>query len=489
MHSDTPEIIPFISPVKRRLFSEAQLGFLKSSVLRILAESGIHFPSKKALSIFADHGAQVDIKNEMVKIPPELVEKAVSTAPRSFVLAGREERFDLRLGGKESYHIPSSCGVHFIDPKTRVKRKSTKSDLAEITRVFDALPLMNIVRPIIAATDCGLTSGIHECQVLLTHSLKHVRGGTSMHPELAPYLVEMARTVSGSAEAFRKRPVVNANICTLAPLAHDSHSVECALIYAEAGMPVSMMAMPVMGTTAPASPMAALIVGEAEVVSGIVLLQLAYPGTPVIHSNLVGLMDPLSANCILDVSVPVGTAAVQMAQQIWEVPSLGGVMGCMNAKSIGWESGMVDGQASILMNLDGADIPGFTCLLDDAMTVFPEHIILVNEILQRAQEFLHPIEFSEEDLAIDLIKHIGPHGHFLMESHTVDNFRRIRHTKILRQPADDGKEKDPKDVALEQYKQIAEAHHPKALPEEIVAELEKIVAAADRKAGQIGNAP
>jgi hypothetical protein len=41
-------------------------------------------------------------------------------------------------------------------------------------------------------------------------------------------------------------------------------------------------------------------------------------------------------------------------------------------------------------------------------------------------------------------------------------------------------------VALEQYKQIAETHNPKALPEEIAAELEKIVAAADRKAGQIG---
>lgn len=486
MYSETPEIKPFNAPVKRKLFSEAQLDILKSSVLRILEEKGIHFPSKRALSIFADHGAQVDIKNEMVKIPPEIVEKAISTAPRSFVLAGREERFDLRLGGNESYHIPSSCGVNFIDPETRVKRKSTKADLSEITRVFDALPLMNIVRPIIAATDCGLTSGIHECQVLLTHSLKHVRGGTSMHSELAPFLVEMARTVSGSAEAFRKRPLVNANICTLAPLSHDKHSVECALIYAEAGMPVSMMAMPTMGSTAPASPMAALIVGEAEVVSGIVLLQLAYPGTPVIHSNLVGLMDPLSANCVLDVSVPVGTAAVQMAQQVWNVPSLGGVMGCMNAKSIGWESGMVDGQASILMNLDGADIPGFTCLLDDAMTVFPEHIILVNETLQRAHEFLHAIEFSEEDLAIDLIKQVGPRGHFLMEPHTVDNFRRIRHTKILRQPAEDGKDKDPRDVALEQYRHIAETHHPKSLSKDVLDELERIVAAADRKAGQIG---
>ena len=370
-----------------------------------------------------------------------------------------------------------------------MKRNSTKADLAQITRVFDALPLMNIVRPIIAAVDCGMTSAIHECHAFLTNSLKHARGGTSMHPKLAPYIVEMARAVSGSAEAFRNRPVVNANICTLAPLAHDRHAIECALIYAEAGMPVSMMAMPTMGTTAPASPMAALIVGEAEIVSSIVLLQLAYPGTPVIHSNLVGLMDPLSANCVLDVSVPVGTAVVQMAQQVWGVPSLGGVLGCINAKSVGWEAGMVDGQASILMNLDGADIPGFTCLLDDAMTVFPEHIILINETLQRAHEFLHAIQFTEEDLAIALIKKVGPRGHFLTEAHTVDNFRRIRHTRIFRQPAEDGNEKDPRDVALEQYKHIAETHHPKPLPKEILTEFERIVAAADETARRIKNTP
>ena len=90
MHSQTPDIIPFISSVKRRLFSDAQLAMLKRNVIRILAERGIHFPSKKALSIFADHGAQVDGKNEIVKIPPEIVEKAISTAPRSFVLAGRD---------------------------------------------------------------------------------------------------------------------------------------------------------------------------------------------------------------------------------------------------------------------------------------------------------------------------------------------------------------------------------------------------------------
>jgi trimethylamine:corrinoid methyltransferase-like protein len=37
------------------------------------------------------------MKKQIVRIPPDLVEKAMSTAPRSFVLVGREESFDLML--------------------------------------------------------------------------------------------------------------------------------------------------------------------------------------------------------------------------------------------------------------------------------------------------------------------------------------------------------------------------------------------------------
>jgi trimethylamine---corrinoid protein Co-methyltransferase len=306
-----------------------------------------------------------------------------------------------------------------------------------------------------------------------------------MHPKLARYLVELGRTVSGSDAEFRSRPLVNANICSISPLSHDAHGIECALIYAEAGMPVSFMAMPVMGTTAPANPMAALIVGEAEIVSGLVLLQLAYPGTPVIHSNLVTQMDPLSARCIIDVSIPVGNAAVQMAKEVWQVPSLGGIIGCSNARDIGWESGMVDGQATIVTHLDGADLSGNTGILDDAMTLYPENIILIHETLERAYELLHPFEFSEEDLAIEVTKNIGPRGHFLLERHTVKNLRQMRHSKILRQPVKGGGERDPRDVALEQYKKIADTYVPKPLPKNTLVELEKIMAAADREAEAI----
>jgi trimethylamine--corrinoid protein Co-methyltransferase len=97
MYSKTPDIIPFTSPFSKAMLAPEQTQQLKNGTLQLLGEAGIQFPSRKALEIFADHGAGVDMKKQIVRIPPDLVEKAMSTAPRSFVLAGREERFDLML--------------------------------------------------------------------------------------------------------------------------------------------------------------------------------------------------------------------------------------------------------------------------------------------------------------------------------------------------------------------------------------------------------
>ena len=72
---------------------------LKSATLEILEEVGIHCPSKKALDIYAEHGAQVDFENQIVKLPSQVVLEAMSHAPRFYTMGARSEAHDLRLAG------------------------------------------------------------------------------------------------------------------------------------------------------------------------------------------------------------------------------------------------------------------------------------------------------------------------------------------------------------------------------------------------------
>lgn len=130
MYTETPDIIPFRSPIKGEVLTHAELEINKIKTLYILNQVGVHFPSPKALDIFECHGTRVDFDNQFVRIPPELVNKAMAKAPRTFVLGGREERFDLKLGGNHSYISTDGTGIHVIDLETRQKRPSYKSDVA-----------------------------------------------------------------------------------------------------------------------------------------------------------------------------------------------------------------------------------------------------------------------------------------------------------------------------------------------------------------------
>ena len=94
----------------------------------------------------------------------------------------------------------------------------------------------------------------------------------------ARYAVEMATVIAGSAEELRRRPVLSDLIGTISPLVVDKDAIEAALVFAAAGVPVTWVTMPTLGTTAPATKAGAFALGSAELVAATVVLQLASPG-------------------------------------------------------------------------------------------------------------------------------------------------------------------------------------------------------------------
>jgi trimethylamine--corrinoid protein Co-methyltransferase len=483
MYSKTPDIVSFPTSFRSELLTQAELETLKGGTLRLLDEVGVHFPSRKALAILADHGAKVNWDTKIVRIPPDLVQKAMSTAPRSFVLGGREKRFDLLLDGSRSYLATDGTGVHVIDLETRQMRASRKEDVAMMARVCDALPLISFYWPMVSAQDHGHTAPLHQCHAGLTNTLKHVRGGMTVPPPLAPYVVEMATAVAGSAEALRERPPICANFCTISPLAQDGHSLDNALTYAEAGIPMSFMAMPTMGSTAPATPLGALVMGDAEVVSAMVLVQLAYPGTPVLHSNLISLMHPRTGGYIAHFPIPLRGMVVQVAHA-WGVPSLGGGSVSVDATEIGWSAGLDTAWGAMTISFYGGEICGYLGLTGSSMILQPEHMILQHEACQYAYDELHEFKFNEADMALDVIANVGPRGHFLKQKHTRKHIRDFR-LPLLERVNAGGKPRDVQEVALEEFKRINETHRPEPLPDKVLVELDHILAAAEREVDKL----
>ena len=243
MYSETPRLQPIVPAYHLRMLSDEQLSLLKSATLEILEEVGIHCPSEQALEIYAEGGAQINPKNRIVKIPPDVVLSAMSHAPRYYTMGARSPAHDLKLDGTAMYCATDGAGTETIDFVTRERRSSTKDDVAKMARVSDYMPSMAFYWPMVSAQDYPSTAPLHEIDASFNNTVKHVQSETVMGETTARYAVEMAKVVAKDETTMRQRPPLSLLVCTIAPLALDEGGMESALVFAEAGLPVGFMSM------------------------------------------------------------------------------------------------------------------------------------------------------------------------------------------------------------------------------------------------------
>ena len=171
-----PPIEPIERSVPLRFCSDEQLELLRAATLRVLEEIGVRFDSALARDILHGHGARVDAETKVVRLPADLVEKAMARAPRSFVLGARDPSCELDLAREATFFTTDGCGTEVIDWVTGERRSSTKADLAAVTRLQDYLPGISFWWPTVAAGDCGRTAQLHEIHAGWSNTVKHIQG-------------------------------------------------------------------------------------------------------------------------------------------------------------------------------------------------------------------------------------------------------------------------------------------------------------------------
>jgi trimethylamine--corrinoid protein Co-methyltransferase len=466
------------------VLSADQVAAIRSATLHILQRVGVHFPSRPALRIFAERGAQVDMDSQIVRLSPDLVTEAMSHAPRSYVLSGRAEGTDLVLDGTRSYFGTDGCGTETVDFETGERRRSCKEDVAKMARVADHLSSVSFYWPMVSAQDYGLLAPLHELDASFNNTVKHVQTETVMGEKPAQYAVHMGEVTAGDEERMRAQPPFSVLICTIAPLGQDQEGIEAAMVYARAGIPVGFMAMPNIGSTAPAKPGGALVVGNAEVVSAMVLMQLIAPGAPVFHSILASVMDPRTADYVVGVAEKYlcNTVAVQLAHD-WGVPALAGAFGMDVAETATWQLGRDSVYTTLMVPLAGADLATGGGMLKASTLLVPEQIIFDDEIYHTHRILAEGIDVSGDGLALDVIAAVGPRGHFLAQNHTRRHLREIWIPELTRpRPSLDGKPlAGIRRRARAELDRILAEHQPEPLGEAAQAELQVILDAAARE--------
>ncbi|HEB31650.1 MAG TPA: hypothetical protein ENI15_12375 [Spirochaetes bacterium] len=481
------EIMPIeVSPeMKIKVLTDEKMEKIHQATLAVLEESGIKFPSQKALKIFADAGARVDFSKQIVKFPPDLLTSSLSKAPRAFTMASRcSSDLDLYLDGTKTYIGTDGTGTTTVDLETRERRASKKKDVELMALISDYLPGVSFYWPLVSAQDMPASViPLHELDASFNFTEKHVHIISCVEEHAAKFAVEMAAVVAGGRAAMKKRPPLSLLVCTVAPLSQDKGALESALVFADAGLPVGFMSMPSMCSTSPASVAGNMVVGNAEILSALCLIQLAYPGAPVYYSYLPEMLNPHTGGIFSPaLQKPLMYAGGVDMGHFYNLPVMAYYGGTDSRTPDEWQTGKDNAIDAIFVCLTGPEVIPVIGLLEAYTLVYPEKILFDNEIVSSIKETVEGVKVNEETIALDEIMAVGPGGHYLNREHTKINLRKLYKPGIAnRWSPEDTDFLKPSEASMEKIKWIVENHKPKPLTNEIQQELKKIIQSADKE--------
>jgi len=478
--------IKSISNPKLRLeiLTPQEVRRLHDATLHIIENVGVRFPSKKALEIWAAHGATVDGERMVVRARPELIEKALKTCPPVYPLAARDPAQDLPLDGNHVFVGTDGCGVEVLDLQSGARRTSCLQDVADIARLADTTEEVAFHWvPVSAQDKPPETRGLHEIKAIWENSTKHVQTESIYNAREARAAIEMAAAIVGGKDKLRKRPVLSLMQCSAPPLGHDGGSLDAALLAAEVGIPTGFMTMAACLTTGPATLAGTLAVGNAEVIAGTALLQLAFPGAPVFYA---------AAQTASDLRSGAYTgggpedflfgAATNVLSDFYNIPlSMGSF--ATGAKEPNWQAGLENSLSTFMASIVLSDMLLGVGLLHGSRIWSYAEMMMDCEIFAILRQVMQGIVVDDETLALDTIAAVGPGGNFLSQKHTLKHMRDVFLPQFMdRRPYNEWetKQDNARDWALDKARKALAEHRPDPLDPKLSAEMAKIIASLEK---------
>lgn len=470
---DAPHVAPQFT-----MLSAEQCRRLHDASCQILERTGVRVYHQGALALLKAAGAKVEA--DLVKIPPALVDEAIASAPRHFTLyrRGTQEPACV-LDGEQSYFGPGSDTLRYLDPRTGQRRDFMLADVADCIRVCDALPEIGFVMSVGIPRDVPPRRYFrHQFAAMIRHTTKPT---VFVCNDLADIevITAMAAAVAGGMDALAQAPTLLLYSEPTTPLAHGAEAVDKLLFCARHHIPVTHSPAPMIGGTAPVTLAGAVALGNAEMLSGLVMHQLTNPGAPFLYGHGVHHLD--MKEMISVYGAPEFQLARVMAAEMgrfYRLPVWG--YAAHSDSAILDEQAAIDAQFSIQTALlTRTNLNHDVGYLEAGLAASPEAMVLANELIAMNRAFARGVRFDDEALALDVIHEVGPGGQFLSHNHTMNHWRELwLPTLFDRRRLEPWLEKGGKDMRTrvrEATIALLDSHQPEALPTRVEAEIEYIL--------------
>lgn len=467
-----------------KVLSDDNVATIHEATLRVLEEVGVIFEDEQVQKSFVREGATVN--GSIVKIPSKTVKESIKRCPSNVVLKARNPDRSVRLG-EGKVHYTNGFGATFVlDLNSRKYRKARLKDLENFTRISDYLENVHYcLKEVIPHDIPPHLVDLYAASVLLKNTDKHVHISIDIVENvdrITDAIMRMAGIAASNNENSEK-PIFSLGCCPTTPLRYTRDATVKLVKAAEKNIPFLIASGAMAGSTAPVTLAGTLVVQNAEVLAGIVLTQLINPGTPVIYGSFSSPTEMHSGKQILGCpeTALLNAATAQLCKS-YEIPFGYGTGGIADSPVLDVQAGFEKMLTVLFSSLAGVEVvhDGVSGLLGTAMVASYEQLIIDNEICSMVNRGLSGIRVSQETLALDLIKEVGPGGTYITTDHTLQNFRKEFYLSRITNKTSTGKwlEYGGKQIienAREKVKEILETHKPNRLGKSIEAAMDKVL--------------
>ena len=412
--------------------SDEHVQAIHDMSLRVLEEIGILFLNDEALRRLDEAGCDVDWETKNVKFDRGFITEQIKKAPSQFTLTPRNPDRQITWGGNHFTFGPvaSAPNVMDLDGGRRVGDRESFQNFLKLTQSYNCMHYISGY-PVEPVDIHASVRHLHCLYDMLTLTDKVVHA-YSLGTERIHDAMEMCRIAAGLTDSeFESQVHMFTNINSSSPLKHDWPMLDGAMRAAQRGQAVIITPFTLAGAMAPVTLFGAVTQQNAEALAAIALLQLVKEGTPVVYGAFTSNVDMKSGAPAF--GTPEYIKAMQMSGQMarfYNIPWRGSNANATNAPDAQaiWESafslqGATQGGANVVFHAAG--------WLEGGLSASFEKFVIDCEMLQQIIYAQKPMAFSEDELAFDAMKEVGPHGHFFGADHTQSRYKDAFYAPLL----------------------------------------------------------
>ena len=390
---------------------------------RIMAETGMEIRGPELKQRLLDHGLKTDSTGKRVLFPADVVDAAVESAPSSFTLHDRDGNPYTEIGGNNVHFVPGSSGLKIQDHRTRETRLSNSTDFIEYARLCDGLEHIAYLATAFS-TNKDIESQVSDAWRLymcLTTSKKPVVSGAfSEHG--VPRMVQMMEMFRADRADLVAKPMSIFTITATGNFRYGEDSCQNLLDCAEAGIPVEIVPVTLMGLIAPVTLVGALVFHCVDVLTGITMAQIVRKGAPVLFGGAPATFHMKAASSPMAAieAQHLNVAYVQIAKSLG-LPTQA-YMALSDGKFLDAQAGGETASQALLAAIAGVNSVSGPGMLDFVLTFSLPKLVFDNEVCGQALHFVREIEILDDLPTQHLVDQLRAEDHLITSPHTLEHW-------------------------------------------------------------------